>query len=166
MALPLAGRGAGVVLTTSVRRDAGPDIEHAYGTEAPWALDLGVDYRIGLGRNRGSSLEFAGRYQAATLQAPAAGFEAPAVYGLSIVWRVGSAERGSGWSGELSQRFGSLGLNGMLQSPMMQSLAPTIMHRLESMPVVGARAVGTRSPRASSSQVRSPIRWPNPGAGP
>ena len=99
-----------MVLTTSVRWDARPDIEHAYGTEAPWALDLGVDYRIGLGRKRGSSLEFAGRYPAATLQAPGSrrGFKAPAVYGLSIVWRVGGGERRSGWSGELSQRVQGL----------------------------------------------------------
>ena len=140
LALPVGGRGSRFVVTTSLRRDTGVDIEQAYGIGSPWAVDLGVDLRRALGRSRGSSVNLTVQYQVATLRHELDDpRELPDVYGVAAVWRIGRSEKRSGWSGEVSQRFGSVGMNGMLEGPMMQSLGPAVLHRMESIPVVGAR---------------------------
>lgn len=140
LALPVGGRASRFVVTTSFRRDTGVDIEQAYGTGSPWAVDLGIDLRRALGRGRGSSVNLTVQYQVATLRHELDDpRDLPDVYGVAAVWRVGRSEKRSGWSGEVSQRFGSVGMNGMLKGPMMQSLGPAVLHRMESIPVVGAR---------------------------
>ena len=140
VALPVLGRASRFVVTTGVRRDTGPDIEQVYGTAAPWAVDVGLDLRRGLGRSRGNSVHLILRYQVATLAAELpVGGPIPRVYGLAASWRVGRAERRTGWRAELSQRFGAAGLNGLVSGSFVQSLAPTVLHRLQSAPVLEGR---------------------------
>ena len=53
--------------------------------------------------------------------------------------RFGRAERSTGWSAEIANRFGAPWMNGMLRGSMMESLVPTALNRMNSVPVVEAR---------------------------